>query len=42
MLVGHAVAPPGDDSGSSGLVPASNVHGPLPGTKPFPPSALAK
>ena len=44
LLVGHAVAPAGEaeHAGSSGLVPASNVHGALPGTKPVPPSALAK
>ena len=44
MLVGHAVAPAdeAEHAGSSGLVPASNVHGAMPGTKPFPPSALPK
>jgi hypothetical protein len=44
LIVGHAVAPPGDvdNAGTPGLVPAANVHGAVPGTKPTPPSPLTK
>jgi len=44
LIVGHAVAPPGDEdrAGTGGLVPAANVHGAVPGTKPPPPGPLAK
>jgi hypothetical protein len=43
VIVGHAVAPPGDDHGATGgLAPAANVHGSLPGTKPVPPGPATK
>jgi hypothetical protein len=44
VIVGHAVAPPGDaeNAGTGGAVPVANVHGGLPGTKPPPPGPLAK
>jgi hypothetical protein len=43
MIVGRAVAPPGEEQASSSpaLVPAANVHGGMPGSKP-PPPALPK
>lgn len=42
MIVGRAVAPPGEEqaSGSPALVPAANVHGAVPGSKP--PAPLPK
>jgi hypothetical protein len=44
MLVGHVVTPPdeAEHTGAGALVPASNVHGALPGAKPSAPGALAK
>jgi hypothetical protein len=44
VIVGHAVAPPGDTdhAGTGALVPAANVHGPVPGTKPSPPGQATK
>ena len=44
VIVGHAVAPPGDTdhTGPAGLVPAANVHGAVPGTKPAPPGQATK
>ena len=43
VVVGHAVAPPGEDpAASGGLVPAANVHGGGPGAKPSPPGPAAK
>jgi hypothetical protein len=44
LIVGHAVAPPGDteSTGSGSIVPAANVHGAVPGTKPSPPGQAAK
>ena len=44
LIVGHAVAPPGDtdNAGTGGLVPAANVHGAVPGTKPIPPGQATK
>jgi len=44
VIVGHAVAPPGetDHTGPPGLVPLANVHGAAPGTKPGPPGPATK
>jgi hypothetical protein len=44
VVVGHAVAPPGDTdhTATPGLVPPANVHGQAPGTKPGPPGPAAK
>ena len=44
VIVGHAVAPPGDaeNAGSGGVVPVANVHGGLPAAKPPLPGPLAK
>jgi hypothetical protein len=43
-LVGHVVAPAGEveHTAGGGLVPAANVHGLAPATKPVPPGAVAK
>jgi hypothetical protein len=43
-VVGHAVAQPGEPeaNGPPGLVPAANVHGLPPGTKPVPPPSPTK
>jgi ABC-type Fe3+-siderophore transport system permease subunit len=44
LVVGHAVAPSSDSdhTGPAGLVPAANVHGAVPGTKPTPPGQATK
>ncbi|HEY3818339.1 MAG TPA: hypothetical protein VGL81_14265 [Polyangiaceae bacterium] len=42
VVVGHAVAPPGDSESSGTLVPAANVHGAGPGAKPPPPGQATK
>jgi hypothetical protein len=44
VLVGHVVAPAGDveHTAGGGLVPAGNVHGLGPATKPVPPGSVAK
>ncbi|MGH7295321.1 MAG: hypothetical protein ACRELB_10320 [Polyangiaceae bacterium] len=43
VVVGHAVAPRGEEErASSGIVPAANVHGALPGAKPGLPARGAK
>jgi hypothetical protein len=43
-IVGRAVSPPGESeqAGSPALVPAANVHGGVPGSKPSPPAAPPK
>jgi hypothetical protein len=43
-IVGHAVNPgtASEQGGSPALVPAANVHGAVPGSKPVPPSAVPK
>jgi hypothetical protein len=44
VVVGHAVAPPGDvETSGPAVVPAGNVHGSMGGlgAKPVPPSATA-
>ena len=44
VVVGHAVAPPGDaeHGGSGSLVPVANVHGLQPAAKPSPAGTPAK
>jgi hypothetical protein len=43
MIVGRAVSPPGEEqSGSPAIVPAANVHGVAPGSKPAPPVVAPK
>ncbi len=44
MIVGKAVAPAGESEqgGSPALVPAANVHGGAPGSKPAPPAVPPK
>jgi hypothetical protein len=44
LVVGHAVAPPGEEvkAATGGIVPAANVHGLVPGSKPTPAAPMAK
>ncbi len=44
VIVGHAVAQPGDSevAATPGLVPPAHVHGPPPGIKAVPATAVAK